>query len=386
MTTKKVLCLHCLNEFTTREDRFPICKCGLTIPVVEGQSYAILNAASQSEPTEPVDEITDITIVTPKNTQTYPIAQYKKWLPAAIGLQVAWETSWEEILLTDYIEHREALRLYTAIELIQHRIYMQQSNVYAFLMQKGMYKAAHALLTDYDFHNCDSPELLKALENCEALKSPNDEELDNEEMIISIDAVLNGFPDVNRSILTAEKVSVSMLDDLLDHTPFTTDEIFKFLLDLQTICVRKSEAIHMIYQYAYYTEELERWFGIKYNNDHTFHANLHTAKTTYRMYENNGLLAFRKYVYYFKDKYPVFNYGDYQIKMLNNDDAASFPLGLLPKDNLLSPVIGVFHKGVLITMIVQSDVDVKIHGAQQDSVKIAVNAFLDYIEQQVNSI
>lgn len=364
-----VTCINCGNRFQVREDRFPICDCGHTIPIIGEKKYARIND----------DKIPSISIISGDYQTKIQLEKDEQIIEKIMDLSFENEDEVSDILLIDYPEYRTCMLDYTVSEILIHRIMFEKSDVYRALFKAGLTNISRALLHEAkirSFYDFKQKKLF--------LNDLNYIDYANYNMVeirTAIDCRLEGYSNHFRDALIAGKVTVSEFKDLMDSTYFTSNEIVKFIEEYSKVCVYSEDAAKKIKEFSFYIKELNTWFGYAYNPNSPIYTNLSTAELTYNMYKKNGLLAYRKYAAKFNEQYNEYTVGEYTIKLLNAEEVSKMPVGVLPEEALTSPLIGVYKPSTnLISMIANCNGKILISGEQGDTVKSTINKFLDIIE------
>ena len=257
----------------------------------------------------------------------------------------------------------------------------QRSDVYRSFFKKGKIKEAKALLNDGEFRRFNDYIQRNAFQDI--IETIDTSELNDKETCIAIDSYINSYPDYTREVLIAGEVPVKSYMELNEKTSFSSNEIIKFIGELQSVVIKSSEAVKMIFDYDFYTNELKQWFNVEPNLNAPIYSGLYIAKTTYNMYKNKGLLAYRQYAAQFDQKYSEYTIGEHKVKLLNSDDVSKLSVGMLPIEDVTSPLIGVYSsKGILLSLVANCSGKIMINGSQKDEIKATVNTFLDLLEKQ----
>ena len=365
-----VLCINCGHEFKTRKDRFPICKCGHTIPIINDAPYAIYNF-SDTPPT--------VTVVRGRKETKISIENENEIINNVTELQFQNEVRLKELLLNDVSLYKDYLQNYSSGEMLAHDVMFKRSDVYRAFFKKGRIKESLALLHDKKFRRFDDYIQREAFNKI--IDSIDTNELNNQETCIAIDCYINNFSEFTRQTLIAGNVTVEDYEDLYNNTDFSIHQILKFIGELQSVFIKSGEAVQAIKDFDFYTSELNKWFDIKYKENVPIYSNLHIAKITYEMYQKNGLLSYRKYASKFNNKYNEYSIGEFKIRLLNADDVSKLSIGMLPTEEITAPLIGVYNsKDALLSLIVNCNGKIMISGNQKDEIKATINSFLDMID------
>lgn len=372
MSTKtkilNVYCLNCKRHFTSREDRFPVCTCGNTIPIIDNEPFARLNINNSER---------SISIIEGSRETLYPISNVPDLIRTLPGLSFECDGDVANLLLSEMPLHRNAVFSYSASELFLHSFYYQNSNVYKWLFDNKRYKETKALLGGKKVPDiqCSEP-----IESIGSWSGYSPDSMSPEAIRFAIDYYLCGWKYNDAVNMIESGIPVVSFINVFAETKFTYDEIKRYIGELNKVCITGDEAIRNIVEFNALKTELETVIGTRFDEELPIHMNLHIARINMNLYRKLGMISYRHYLADFDNSYESYNCAGYLIKPLGVDDVKEFAIGSFPEETLSSPILGVYNnESKLLTMVAKTKGSLKVSGELNDGIRIALNEFFDKI-------
>lgn len=371
---QKVFCVNCGNKFECREDRFPVCKCGNTIPLFDNEMRYVKIDCSDDDYDSDAFYNTQSELIIYDNGSETKINEndYITLINTLPELKFYREDDVCSLLLADLPFDREKLQDYTAAEIYLHHIFCERSTVYNCLFGMGETEAAKAMIHNKILMNFNN----KAQEiYFRETITVYLEEKTGVTMIIAIECCLNRYDVAFCDTLSGAELSVHDFKTLVRDTGFDKDTLCRYLKETSSVFIKGEDAIKMIKEYDFLKKE-HKLLSVSFDENNPVYHNHHLASISYNIYLKNGLLEYRKYCSKYRRTYDAMQIDDYNIKLLNGKEITELPAGILP-NGTTAPAIGVYDNNTLVSLLANSNNHIYIKGDQSDKVKKAVNKFLD---------
>ena len=370
----KTFCVNCGNSFECREDRFPICKCGHTIPLFENDvRYAKIDCNDETYDTEEFYEIqSNLIIYDNGNEKKYTENDYLTLIEILPELYFYREDDVCILLLADLPYERNLIQDFTASELYLHPIYCQNSSVYNCLFDLGEINAARTMIHNKKLLNFNNKTQESYFRKTVSVYLEG--EL-GDNIFTAIECCLNQFEIEYCSALIKSNLSLSDFKRLIRNTDFDKQTLCRYLNEAALVQIKGDDAIKMIEEYDFYKKEHE-FLSVNFDEGNPIYHNHHLATISYNLYLKNGLLEYRKYSSRYTEDYDALQVDKFKIKLISGKELTDLSAGILP-NGTTAPAIGVFENDNLVTLIANSNDRIYVNGRQDDIVKAAVNKFLD---------
>ena len=372
---QKVFCVNCGNKFECREDRFPVCKCGHTIPLYENEMHYAKIDCSDDDYNSDIFYNTQSDLIIYDNGSETKINEndFITLIDVLPELKFYREDDVCSLLLADLPFDREKLQDYTAAEIYLHHIFCERSTVYNCLFGMGETDAAKAMIHNKDLMNFNNKAQEIFFRETIAVYL---EEKTGDTLITAIECCLSRYDIAFCDSLSGAELSVQDFKALIRDTSFSKDTLCRYLNEMSSVFIKGKEAIKMVKEYDFLLKEHEL-LSVTFDEKNPVYHNHHLASISYNIYLKNGLLEYRKYCSKYRDTYRTIQIDDYKIKLLNGKEITDLPAGILP-NGTTAPAIGVYDSdNTLISLLANSNNHIYIQGDQSDKVKKAVNKFLD---------
>ena len=370
----KVLCVNCGNNFECREDRFPICKCGHTIPLFENDiRYAKIDCKDEIYETDKFYELqSNLIIYDNGKEKKYTENDYLTLINVLPELKFYREDDICILLLADLPYDREMIQDYSAAELYLHPIYCEKSSVYNCLFGLGKLNAAKAMIHNKKLLNFNNKEQEDYFRNTISVYLEGDP---GDNIFTAVECCLNRYDIEFCSALVKSNLSVDDFKKLIRNTGFDSSTLCRYLNEVSRVQIKGEDAIKMIEEYDFYKKEHEL-LSVNFDENNPIYHNHFLASISYNIYLKNGLLEYRKYSDKYTENYEALQIDEFKIKLINGKELNSLSAGILP-NGTTAPAIGVFENDTLVSLLANSNDHIFINGRQDDIVKKAVNKFLD---------
>ena len=146
--------------------------------------------------------------------------------------------------------------------------------------------------------------------------------------------------------------------------------------------LRGTKAVSLLLEYHSMRADLQFFFGMDFAHVKGLGQRYYKTKRKYLEYLHNGDLGVAYYKLAFAEDYQSIIYSDYIIKRIGTKeiDHINSKYLKIPK-GLEKPIIAVYDSdGAPITFVLYEHGKINIVGVNNDTIKAAINHYLDYIK------